>query len=849
MEPRTIAAKMRIAVVLALAAWAAVTLPRPAATHAADPFTSNLTYSANFSSTLAGSSPTITTTIGEDCPLGPAACPATSSMPMPDVLALQYSSNIVSCTASKPLPCNGDVPFDATVGTVQLHANTNVVTAYGADNVNPTTGAPAACGAAGTTPLTTTFTLYNARVTPGSGVPIVSSLDGADPDNLPDTQADNISPAASGANGIPDGADGIPEYIATYISDHHWAPTPNQIASRAYGVVQVTPGSAQVDVNIVTLDVTLWGGGYAALIFFGDPRAMHLPDPNVNQSVQLCTPFAMTLTQPGVSGDSFGSSWTANGVTTTHSSHETPTPVRAITGAPTDPIHYALEASSAEDADGDGTQPIYDRCPNADVGAFPSGNGLTASTGTQDSDGDGIGDSCDPDPFSADNCPGTAFPGKSGTCNTARSGGPNIGTTYPTHQTWDPDQDIDGDTFPNWADNCPTVYNLSQLDTNGDGIGDACQAKPYAPFNPLPSLASIPAVRCAPDCPIRPANDHDDFCDAMTSVGGAAPTTTCYVRDGVTPIAGNIRDSDDDGFPDYLVVPGFSFTDKNSDADWDGCPDYTEVHSPPGAPCGGGDPRLPNSNPATACITVITIKGLFGAGSNVSYTVNTLTDSNQSLVPNVLVGMQVNAGGSYGIVASNTSTQITLTANWTPLRPIPGAAYVAGPCVDGNKDQNGNGIPDWKDVATDSTQQDIPATSNPNGGDADSDWDGCTNRREALNTAINNAAGGGRDGVNPWDYYDVFTVRFGLVSKDHAVAIADTIATMQYVGTSVAKPDTPNSNGKTYAGLTPDGSPGFETYDRSAVVAKPDSGPPDGAISIADALINLNQIGANCSTL
>lgn len=42
--------------------------------------------------------------------------------------------------------------------------------------------------------------------------------------------------------------------------------------------------------------------------------------------------------------------------------------------------------------------------------------------------------------------------------------------------TWriEGDQDDDGDTVFNHADNCPTVPNLDQADSDSDGIGDAC---------------------------------------------------------------------------------------------------------------------------------------------------------------------------------------------------------------------------------------------------------------------------------------------------------------------------------------------------------------------------------------
>ena len=40
------------------------------------------------------------------------------------------------------------------------------------------------------------------------------------------------------------------------------------------------------------------------------------------------------------------------------------------------------------------------------------------------------------------------------------------------------DPDGDGDAVPDACDNCPTVFNVSQMDTDGDKIGDACDDDP-----------------------------------------------------------------------------------------------------------------------------------------------------------------------------------------------------------------------------------------------------------------------------------------------------------------------------------------------------------------------------------
>ncbi len=108
------------------------------------------------------------------------------------------------------------------------------------------------------------------------------------------------------------------------------------------------------------------------------------------------------------------------------------------------------------DADGDTVSNDCDNCPN------------NSNANQADTDGDGLGDACDPDidndgvPNASDNCPNTYNP-----------------TQDPTACL-----DSDGDGLLNGADNCPTVANGpaqanvpgvgNQTDTDGDNIGDAC---------------------------------------------------------------------------------------------------------------------------------------------------------------------------------------------------------------------------------------------------------------------------------------------------------------------------------------------------------------------------------------
>jgi hypothetical protein len=145
-------------------------------------------------------------------------------------------------------------------------------------------------------------------------------------------------------------------------------------------------------------------------------------------------------------------------------------------GAPSPVIYAAISAGghslglSVLDTDQDGVIDYYDNCPN------------TFNPDQSDTDGDKIGDLCDPDQDNdgvtngLDNCPMLKNPGQ------GDQDMDGIGDIC--------DEDTDGDGLLNGDDNCPNVYNPRQEDSDGDGVGDAC-------FNMVPD--HYPTLQAAAD--------------------------------------------------------------------------------------------------------------------------------------------------------------------------------------------------------------------------------------------------------------------------------------------------------------------------------------------------------------
>jgi len=202
-------------------------------------------------------------------------------------------------------------------------------------------------------------------------------------------------------------------------------------------------------------------------------------------------------------------------------------------------LDNVLTEFDLRDRDMDGVLDFADACPDL------------ADAGVPDSDGDGMGDLCDPfplDPYNdwdgdglgadIDNCPYTYNPGQA---DSDHDGIGNLCDVFPNGP------DSDGDGIGDLADNCPTTFNPEQADCDLDGIGDVCDPTLIEPPSVSYTLAPGESVTlqksvCLPPAP--PVVDVAILFDTTGSMGGEIANLRLGVSSFVDSVRASLPQSD-----------------------------------------------------------------------------------------------------------------------------------------------------------------------------------------------------------------------------------------------------------------------------------------------------------------
>ena len=205
-----------------------------------------------------------------------------------------------------------------------------------------------------------------------------------------------------------------------------------------------------------------------------------------------------------------------------------------------------VDCPLTDDYDNDGVNNSIDNCPHY------------SNTDQIDTDGDGMGDICDPYP--------------SDSSNDGDGDGHNIiaGDNCPTIYNID-QNDNDSDGYGDVCDNCPGVFNSDQSDKDEDGIGDTCDNCPDV-FNSDQSDTDADGIGDACNCHelLRFYQDSD-----IDMYGNAAVS-----RESCIPPEGYIEDNTDCNDNNAHLNPGTAEICNGMDDNCNGLSDENDAEAP-----------------------------------------------------------------------------------------------------------------------------------------------------------------------------------------------------------------------------------------------------------------------------
>ncbi len=232
----------------------------------------------------------------------------------------------------------------------------------------------------------------------------------------------------------------------------------------------------------------------------------------------------------------------------------------------------------------------------------------------------------------------------------------------------DPDNDIDGDTISGDIDNCPVDANFDQLDTDGDGMGDVCDAFVNNDLNTTPSVT-------APVGASTFINAEGNNEVSITQPDGTATAAITYPFDGTTGHA--VTQPDGTVTSARFMAPGADIVisdngDVNSSVQVNGV--YVNVQT---TSDGNTTHQLSIEINGTIVTTEATV-GFSGATTLVDAdgsieTNATLADVNGTLI-NYVINAEINGSSSYRVQGGDFNT--------TVYASVPGASTYLG--ADGN---------------------------------------------------------------------------------------------------------------------------------------------------------------------